>query len=154
MRFIHLYPPQRTTVRTLDDEGKVVDLGVVDRTVVAPPGAFDACQLSNPSGRDAPNTTTPKTGTPSPFLRLEEAAAYVRCGKKRLLAWVRQGLLQQTTDPDGRRFFRVEDLDDVMSSGTPPPISPIASKKRSPARNRESKLKPVYPRVKPAKERR
>jgi len=48
------------------------------------------------------------------YLRAHEAALYCRCGKKRLFRWERSGLLAPVVDPDGRRFYRVGDLDRVM----------------------------------------
>ena len=52
------------------------------------------------------------------YLRAHEAAQYCRCGKKRLFRWERRGLLAPVVDPDGRRFYRAEDLDRVMVGGT------------------------------------
>ena len=52
------------------------------------------------------------------YLRAHEAAQYCRCGKKRLFRWERRGLLTPVVDPDGRRFYRAEDLDSVMVGGT------------------------------------
>ena len=51
------------------------------------------------------------------YLRAHEAAQYCRCGKKRLFRWERRGLLPRVVDPDGRRFYRVVDLDRVMVGG-------------------------------------
>ena len=51
------------------------------------------------------------------YLRAHEAAQYCRCGKKRLFRWERRGLLTAVVDPDGRRFYRAEDLDRVMVGG-------------------------------------
>jgi hypothetical protein len=52
------------------------------------------------------------------YLRAHEAAQYCRCGKKRLFRWERRGLLAPVVDPDGRRFYRAGDLDEVMVGGT------------------------------------
>ena len=51
------------------------------------------------------------------YLRAHEAAQYCRCGKTRLFRWERRGLLPRVVDPDGRRFYRVVDLDRVMVGG-------------------------------------
>ena len=51
------------------------------------------------------------------YLRAHEAAQYCRCGKTRLFRWERRGLLPRVVDPDGRRFYRVVDLDRVMVEG-------------------------------------
>ena len=54
------------------------------------------------------------------YLRAQEAAQYCRCGRQRLHRWEDRGLLEKVVDPDGRRFYRVEDLDRVMVGGTAP----------------------------------
>ena len=58
------------------------------------------------------------------YLRAHEAAQYCRCGKKRLFRWERRGLLAPVVDPDGRRFYRVGDLDRVMVGDTEAAGSP------------------------------
>ena len=95
--------------------------------------------------------STPRAAPTSPFLRTEEAAAYTRCGKKRLLDWARRGILRQTVDPDGRRFFHVDDLDSVMGMGATARAA-IASNvaNRSQRSNaRGSWLRPTQPRTQP-----
>ena len=87
----------------------------------------------------------------SQYLRLDEAARYSRAGKKRLLRWVRRGLLPEIVDPDGRRFFKREDLDAVMEGGpvAEGPISSATVLRTKASRNNESWLRPVFPRTKP-----
>jgi hypothetical protein len=154
--------PPKTKIITVDDDGQVVDEEIVDGGSLSPltkasVPTFSTCPVAPEVGGSrerhpdpsAQQRQRPTTGPTSPFLRLEEASAYSRSGKKRLLDWVRRGLLHQTSDPDDRRFFRVEDLDAAMSAGPDRPDPVNITTQRRPPENRTSKLKPVYPRTKP-----
>ena len=140
-RIVCSYPLSTTLVVERRDDGRWTERIV--ESVAAP---------VDPEARPqrTPDSTT-RTVSVSPFLRMEEAAAYVRAGKKRVHRWIRRGLLPETVDPDGRRFFRVEDLDAVMGGG-PVPDEAVASAAvpRTKARRKgESWLQPVFPRTKP-----
>ena len=139
IRCVHAYT--RTLLVERDDDGHWTERIVGDAlSQLAPVGQPN--QTAGSAKKSAPS---------SPFLRTEEAAAYTRAGKKRLLAWVRRGLLPETVDPDGRRFFKTEDLDAVMGSGPvpPEPIARTSTPKRKEIRKHESWLHPVQPRTKP-----
>jgi len=73
------------------------------------------------------------------YLRAHEAAQYCRCGKKRVFRWERRGLLTPVVDPDGRRFYRVADLDRVMVAGG------AAAKTQDDARVQKAALPPRSP---------
>ena len=72
------------------------------------------------------------------YLRAHEAARYCRCGKRRLFSWEDRGLLEAVADLDGRRFYRLGDLDEAMVGG-PAPVVSNEIRRRMPA------LKPQYP---------
>jgi len=95
-----------------------------------------------------------QNGRSSPYLRTAEAANYCRCGKKRVLRWVRRGILEPIIDPDGRRFFHIDDLDAAMTSGPVRAQIPIsgAVSRRPTKSSRRSRVKPVYPRTNPKPE--
>ena len=136
-----VYPPAQTLVIEYDAEGNRSERVVEGGLSLLGPGFLPK----------VPAESRPRAVPTGPFLRLEEATAYVRAGKKRLLRWVRRGLLPETIDPDGRRFFRRDDLDAVMSGG-PVAMGPISSAtvhRTKEIRKHESWLHPVQPRTKP-----
>ena len=136
-----VYPPTKTLVIVHDEDG--------NRTEHIEEGHVS--QIGPLAKSNQPTEATPRSVPVSPFLRMEEATAYVRAGKKRLLRWVGRGLLPETIDPDGRRFFRRDDLDAVMSGG-PVAMGPISSAtvhRTKEIRKHESWLHPVQPRTKP-----
>lgn len=137
-----VYPPAQTLVIEYDAEGNRSERVVEGGLSLLGPGFLPK----------VPAESRPRAVPTGPFLRLEEATAYVRAGKKRLLRWVRRGLLPETIDPDGRRFFRREDLDAVMGSG-PAPVALVSSAAhlqttKTPPRE-SSWLRPTQPRTRP-----
>ena len=112
------------------------------------PGQLPGCPLANQTPRQRPTRRKKIVG---PYLTLVEAAAYCRCGKGRFLRWEKRGLIEHVRDPSGRRFYRVEDLDDVMGMGsvTPDPIASTATPRRREITTRGSWLRPTQPRTQP-----
>jgi len=119
-RIVCSYPFGRTLVVEHCDDGQWSERTIESASA---PAAPDAQSMR-------PTHSTPRAAPTSPFLRLEEAAAYARCGKKRLLDWDRRGLIEPVRDPDDRRFYRRVDLDAVMALGPQPTPSKPASVKR------------------------
>lgn len=54
------------------------------------------------------------------YLRASEVVVYCRCGARRIRSWERRGILRAVRDADGRRFYRITDLDAVMVGGPAP----------------------------------
>jgi hypothetical protein len=156
--------PGGTRVVTLGPDGQVVREEVVDCFPAAGPWRgsrqpFLSCPSRDVVHAPAANAQTPRDhsayhqhGTPrSPFLSLREAAGYVRSRKTRIMDWVRRGLLRQATDPDGRRFFRVSHLDEVMTRGpvAKEPVAPATVSRALVPSTQKTWLRPVQPRTKP-----
>lgn len=147
--------PVRVKILDFDAGGQLVAEEIVegfpDALLVREPAPLSALQARVHTVEMELSSQQTRKAATSPFLRAEEALSYVRSGKKRLRDWVRRGLLPETIDPDGRRFYRREDLDSVMGMGPvlPQPIAPTATPRRKEAGTRESWLHPVQPRTKP-----
>lgn len=137
----YVYPPRRVKVIEVDEEG--------NRTEHIEEGHVS--QIGPAARPNQPTESKPRAVPTSPFLRMEEATTYVRAGKKRLLRWVRRGLLPETVDPDGRRFFKREDLDAVMGKGAvpPEPIASNATPRKKGGSQQKPWLSPTYPRTRP-----